>query len=247
MTTDGPPLVGISCYREEVSWGVWQQVRADVLHADYADTVAGGGGVPVLLPGAAHEASVPDLDAAADAVVARLDALVIAGGADVEPARYGAAPHPRTTGCRPDRDGWELALIAAADRVSLPLLGVCRGMQLMAVAAGGSLVQHLPDVLGSVLHSPGADAFGDVVIATVPGSRVAAAVGDAVSVRCHHHQVVGRHPGFVPVATAADGSLEAMERTGRRFCVAVQWHPENARDARLFNALIAAARTNTRS
>lgn len=245
MATDGPPVVGISCYREEVSWGVWQQVRADVLHADYADTVAGGGGVPVLLPGAAVGTGKSDVDAAADAVVARLDALVIAGGADVDPARYGAAPHPRTVGCRPERDSWELALIAAADRVSLPLLGVCRGMQLMAVAASGSLVQHLPDVLGSALHSPGADAFGDVPITTVSGSRVAAAVGNAVSVRCHHHQAVDRHPGFVPVATAADGTLEAMERTGRRFCVAVQWHPENARDARLFNALISAARANT--
>lgn len=237
-------MVGISCYREQVSWGVWRAAAADVLHADYADMVAGGGGVPVLLPSAAVDAGTMGVDAAADAVVARLDALVIAGGADVDPARYGAVPDPRTAGCRADRDAWELALVAAADRISLPLLGVCRGMQLMAVAAGGSLVQHLPDVLGSVLHSPGADAFGDVLISTVSGSRVAAAVGAEVPARCHHHQVVDRHPGFVPVARATDGTLEAMERAGRRFCVAVQWHPENAQDERLFSALITATRSN---
>ena len=180
MEADAPPVVGISCYREEASWSVWQQVTADVLPADYADMVTGAGGVAVLLPGLAGDGGT-DIDAAADAVVGRLDALVIAGGADVDPARYGAMPHTRTGGSRPDRDSWELALIAAADRIALPLLGVCRGMQVMAVAAGGSLLQHLPDQLGSAVHSPGADVYGEVAIVTAPGSRVAAAVGGAVS------------------------------------------------------------------
>ena len=242
-------MVGISCYRERVGWGVWNDVRADVLHADYADMVAGAGGVPVLLPSAPADQAASDtgtdhaaIDAAADAVVGRLDALVIAGGADIDPSRYGAAPHPDSGGWRPDRDSWEIALVGAADRISLPLLGVCRGMQLMAVAGGGSLVQHLPDVLGSAVHSPGADSFGEVPIVTEPGSRVAAAVGGSATARCHHHQVVDVHPGYQPVARAVDGTLEAMERTGDRFCVAVQWHPENARDARLFAALVEAAR-----
>jgi putative glutamine amidotransferase len=228
------PLIGVTTYREQTRWGVWDTV-ADVLHAQYADALLAAGGVPVLLP------PVSASDDVAAAVVARLDGLVVSGGADVDPGRYGEQPHPRTLSWREDRDAWESALIRAADAARLPTLGVCRGMQLMAVAAGGSLVQHTPELVGHEGHNPGGAEFGTTRVATQPGSRLAALVGGQVEVGCHHHQTVAAHPGFEPTAWADDGSLEAMERPGPRFCLAVQWHPEVRDDARLFAGLVAAA------
>jgi putative glutamine amidotransferase len=228
-----PPLIGLTVYREEAAWGVWQQ-RADLLPAQYAEAVTSVGGVPVLLP-------PTDAPGAAAAAVARLDGLVISGGADVAPDRYGADPHPRTAGWRPDRDAWEMELLDAAEEVGLPVLGVCRGMQLMAVHAGGSLDQHTPDLVGHEDHSPGGDVFGAVDVTTEAGSRVAALVGTSLSVSCHHHQSVAAYPGFTAAARAADGTLEAMEAPGDRFCVAVQWHPETAADVGLLAGLVEAA------
>ena len=228
------PLVGLTTYREEAAWGVWRH-RADVLHTDYADAIVAAGGVPVLLPPASGS------DISARSVVARLDALVISGGADVDPARYGEEPHERTAGWREDRDAWEVALLAAADEVGLPVLGVCRGMQLMAVAAGGALDQHTPDVVGHEEHSPGGDRFGALEVRTAEGSRVRAAEGDSLAAHCHHHQSVRTHPGFMATAWAPDETVEAMEVPGDRFCVGVQWHPEMGRDQALFGALVAAA------
>jgi putative glutamine amidotransferase len=227
------PLIGVTTYREQARWGVWDQ-RADVLPAQYAEAVVGCGGVPVLLPPV-------EGPGAADTVVARLDGLVISGGADVDPGQYGAAPHPRTAAWRPDRDAWELALLDAAEAVGLPVLGVCRGMQLMAVHAGGHLDQHTPDLVGHDDHSPGGDVFGSVAVTTEAGSRLAALVGSTLAVNCHHHQSVADHPGFVASARAADGTLEAMETAGDRFCVAVQWHPETAADVGLLAGLVRAA------
>jgi putative glutamine amidotransferase len=212
---------------------VWQQ-RADILPTQYADAVEDTGGVPVLLPPVGQEG-------AADAVVARLDGLVISGGADVDPSAYGAAPHARTAAWRPDRDAWERALLDAAEAAGLPVLGVCRGMQVMAVHAGGTLVQHLPDLIGDERHSPGGDEFGAVEVTTEAGSRVATLIGDRLSVNCHHHQSVESHPGYLPAAYAADGTLEAMEQPGDRFCVGVQWHPETAADVGLLVGLVRAA------
>jgi putative glutamine amidotransferase len=228
------PVVGISTYREKAAWGVWDTL-ADVLHAQYADAVLAAGGVPVLLPPAAAT------DDVARSVVARIDALVVSGGADVDPGRYGAEPHRRSSGWREDRDAWETALLRTADESGLPTLGVCRGMQLMAVAAGGSLHQHTPDLVGHEEHSPGGASFGSTGVRTAEGSRLRAVVGELVDVGCHHHQSVETHPGFEPVAWAVDGSLEAMERPGPRFCVGVQWHPEVGTDHTLFAALVAAA------
>jgi putative glutamine amidotransferase len=229
------PLIGLTTYREEAAWGVWRQ-RADVLPTQYAAAVESTGGVPVLLPPVAQPG-------AADAVVARLDGLVISGGADVEPERYGEEAHPRTAGWRADRDAWEIALLDAADAVGLPVLGVCRGMQVMAVRAGGALDQHVPDLVGHERHSPGGDEFGAVSVRTLPGTRLAVLVGDELAVSCHHHQSVRTHPGFDAVARAADGSLEAMEAPGDRFCVGVQWHPETAADVGLLAGLVRAAAT----
>ena len=227
------PLIGLTVYREEAAWGVWQQ-RADLLPAQYAEAVTSVGGVPVLLPPTVTPG-------AAEAAVSRLDGLVISGGADVDPGRYGAEPHPRTAGWRPDRDAWETALLDAAAAVDLPVLGVCRGMQVMAVHAGGSLDQHTPDLVGHDEHSPGGDVFGEVRVTTEAGTRVASLVGDSLSVNCHHHQSVASHPGFAASAHAADGTLEAMEEAGDRFCVAVQWHPETAADVGLLAGLVRAA------
>jgi putative glutamine amidotransferase len=229
------PVVGISTYREQAAWGVWN-TTADVLHAQYSDAVLAAGGIPVLLPPAAST------DDVARVVVRRIDALVVSGGADVDPGRYGAEPHRRTTGWREDRDAWETALLRAADEIGLPTLGVCRGMQLMAVAAGGTLHQHTPELVGHDEHSPGGDAFGRTRVRLADGSRLRTILGETVEAGCHHHQSVDLHPGFEAAAWAADGSLEAMERPGPRFCLGVQWHPEVGSDHTLFAALVAAAR-----
>jgi putative glutamine amidotransferase len=227
------PLIGLTTYREEAVWGVWQQ-RADILPTQYAAAVEATGGVPVLLPPL-------DQVGAADVVVARLDGLVISGGADVDPARYDAEPHPRTAQWRADRDGWEIALLDAATTVGLPVLGVCRGMQVMAVHAGGKLDQHTPDLVGHERHSPGGDEFGAIEVETTDGTRIAGLLGERLTVNCHHHQSVREHPGFLPAAHATDGTLEAIESPGDRFCVAVQWHPETAADVGLLAGLVRAA------
>ena len=229
----GAPVIGLTTYREDAAWGVWQQ-RADLLPTMYAAAVEETGGVPVLLPPLAQVG-------AADAVVARLDGLVISGGADVDPERYAEPAHPRTAGWRPDRDAWEVALLDAAEAIGLPVLGVCRGMQVMAVHAGGALDQHVPDLVDHERHSPGGDAFGETEVVTLSGTRVAGLVGDRLSVNCHHHQSVRTHPGYDAVAHAADGTLEAFEAPGDRFCVGVQWHPETAADVGLLAGLVRAA------
>jgi putative glutamine amidotransferase len=228
------PLIGLTTYREEARWGVWH-TSADLLPSVYARAIEAAGGVPVLLPPTAPA------DVAARALVARLDGLVVSGGADVSPARYAEQPHERTTTWRDDRDEWELALVEAADQDHKPILGVCRGMQVMAVGAGGGLDQHLPDTVGHEEHNPGGDRFGSTSVSVEEGSLLQRLVGGHLDVHCHHHQGVRTHPGFRPVAWAGDGTLEAMERPGERFCLAVQWHPEMAADAGLFLGLVRAA------
>jgi putative glutamine amidotransferase len=227
------PVVGITTYREQARWGVWDEL-ADLLHAAYARALEAAGAAVVLLP--------PGDTAMAPAVISRIDALVVAGGADVDPQQYDGEPHPRTVGVRPDRDAWELALLdEAADR-DLPTLMVCRGMQLEAARVGGVLDQHTPDVVGHERHSPGGERYGDIAVTTVPGTTLAGLLGPDVAVHCHHHQSVRSHPGLVEAARADDGTVEALEHPGRRFWVAVQWHPETQDDVGLFRGLVAAAR-----
>ena len=229
-----PPVIGITTYREQARWGVWDEV-ADVLHAAYARTLEAVGAAVVLLP--------PGPPATASAVLSRVDGLVVAGGADVDPARYGEQPGPQTTVVRPDRDAWELALLDEAARRDLPTLMVCRGMQLEAARVGGRLDQHTPDVVGDDRHSPGGDSYGEITVSTVPGTTVAALIGPEQQVRCHHHQSVREHPGLVVAARAGDGTVEAVEHPGRRYWIGVQWHPETLADIGLFQGLVAAART----
>jgi putative glutamine amidotransferase len=232
------PVIGLTTYRQKATWGVWN-ARADLLPTEYAAAVEAAGGVPLLLPPVA-------LPSAAEQVVGRIDALVVSGGVDVDPGRYGAEPHARTTGWQPERDDWELALLTAADETGLPVLGICRGMQLMAVHAGGALDQHTPDLVGHDAHSPGGDAYGSICVETVPGSRLADLVGERAEVSCHHHQSVASHPGFTAVARAEDGTVEAMEATGDRYCLGVQWHPETRLEIGLMAGLVAAAREHAR-
>ena len=230
------PLIGISTYREQARWGAWD-LPAVLLPASYPDAVAEAGGEPVLLPTGAVSAEA----------VRRLDGLVLAGGADVDPARYGHPAGPHTTVLRPERDAAELAVLQAALSRDLPLLAICRGMQLLNVELGGDLLQHLPDVPGAGIHHPGAGLFAGRQVRTAPGTQLDRLLGPTAAVDCHHHQALDRiAPELTPSAWAEDGLVEAVEATGRRFCLGVQWHPEAGADRRLFEALVSAAQVPIR-
>ncbi|MDF3288990.1 gamma-glutamyl-gamma-aminobutyrate hydrolase family protein [Streptomyces silvisoli] len=231
----GRPLIGVSTYWESSArYRVWQQPAA-LLPAGYPRIVQAAGALAVMLP--------PDDPGAAKEAVERVDGVVIAGGEDVDPRRYGAEPHPRTGPPAVERDAWELALIEAALASGTPLLGICRGMQLLNVALGGTLVQHLPDEVGHTEHAEREGVFGSHRIVPVPGTRLATAVPEPVDVPTYHHQAVGRlGNGLVASAHAVcDGTVEAVELPGTPFTLAVQWHPEMSDDPRVLRALVAAA------
>ncbi|QKW05381.1 gamma-glutamyl-gamma-aminobutyrate hydrolase family protein [Streptomyces sp. NA04227] len=222
------PLIGVSTYQEPARWGVWE-LPAALLPAGYPRLVQASGGICAMLP--------PDAPEVAAETVARLDGLVVAGGADVEPARYGAAPDPRTGPPARDRDAWELALIEAALDSGTPLLGICRGMQLLNVARGGTLLQHLDG------HTGGRGVFGSHAVVPVPGTRYAALVPETTEVPTYHHQAVDvLGTGLTVSAHAADGTAEALELPGS-WALGVQWHPEAGEDTRVMTALVRAAAT----
>ncbi|MET7457204.1 gamma-glutamyl-gamma-aminobutyrate hydrolase family protein [Streptomyces sp. NPDC005574] len=226
----GRPLIGISTYVEAgARWGVWE-LEAALLPVGYPRLVQRAGGLAAMLP--------PDAPEHAAAAVARLDGLVIAGGPDVEPARYGAEPDPRTGPPARARDAWELALIDAALTAGVPLLGVCRGMQLLNVALGGTLVQHLDG------HAEVIGVFGRHPVKPVPGTLYADAVPELTSVPAYHHQAVDRlGTGLVVSAHAEDGTVEAVELPSADWVLGVQWHPEMGEDVRVVSALVEAATT----
>ena len=188
------------------------------------------GGRAVLLP-------PDDLDAD---VLRVLDGLVLSGGADLGPELYGEQPGPFTQ-TRPERDAAEMLLARAALDADLPVLGVCRGMQLLTVAAGGRLHQHLPDLLGHEKHRPAPGVYGEHDARFTPGSRIAALMGDDLGIHCYHHQGVADAGTLTVTGRTAEGLIEAVEDPARRFALGVQWHPEVIRDKRLFGALVAAA------
>jgi len=231
------PVIGITAYVEPASWAVWRDLPATIVPLTYVQQVWGAGGLPVVLPPAPSEPT-PDV---VDSMLGPLDGLLLAGGADVDPARYGEAAHASVQPPRTDRDGTELALVRTARERGLPVLGVCRGMQVMVVAAGGRLEQHLPDRLGAKGHAPGRGEYGAHSVDIAAGSRLAGILGDQVEVSSYHHQGVLTHPGLEPVAWADDGVLEAVEDPAARFCVGVLWHPEVGTDPRLFEALVRAS------
>ncbi|WP_149180513.1 gamma-glutamyl-gamma-aminobutyrate hydrolase family protein [Streptomyces sp. TRM49041] len=222
------PLVGVTTYLDPARWGVWD-LPAALLPAAYPRLVRAAGGIAAMLP--------PDAPDVAAETVARLDALVIAGGADVEPLRYGAEPDPRTGPPARDRDAWELALLDAALAAGTPVLGICRGMQLLNVALGGTLVQHLD---GHVVE-PGR--FSHHTVKPVPDTRYGSLVPEAVQVPTHHHQAVDRlGTALLPSAYAEDGTVEAVELPEERgWVLGVQWHPEMGEDARVMAGLVRAA------
>lgn len=226
------PLIGISTYLEaSARWGVWDLPVA-LLPAGYGRLVREAGGLAALLP--------PDSPELAASVVARLDAVVVAGGPDVDPPRYGAGRDPRTGPPAPERDAWESALIGAALESGTPLLGICRGMQLLNVVLGGTLTQHLDGHAG-----PGgaAGVFGTHRVTPVPGTRYASVVPGDCDVPTYHHQAADRlGAGLVASAHAADGTVEAVELPGPGWVLGVQWHPESGDDVRVMAALVAAAR-----
>ncbi|AUG82138.1 glutamine amidotransferase [Kitasatospora sp. MMS16-BH015] len=227
------PLVGITSYLEPAAWGVWE-TNAVILPGSYLDAVTRAGGIPVVLPPHGNGAG---------ALLERLDALVLAGGADIEPSRYGAEPHERTGKPQPGRDGWELELLNEALARDLPVLGVCRGMQLLNVALGGDLIQHLPERTGDESHQIAPGTYHEQGVVISPTSRLGELLGHAAKVPCYHHQAVGRlGTGLSASAWAGDGTVEAVELPGHRFALGVQWHPEaDPTDTRLFDALVLSA------
>ena len=231
------PQIGLTCYAEPASWGVWQQVPAVLIPLGYVAMLQAAGAQALLIP---PEHGLDDQAAAA--LVGRLDGLVIAGGVDVDPTRYGELPHASGQTSRADRDDAELALVRAAVAVDLPLLGVCRGMQVMAVAAGGVLEQHLPDRVQHDGHAPAPGVYGRHAVRTADGSVLREILGEQVVVPSYHHQGVLRAPGYVESAWADDGVLEGFEAPTARWRVGVQWHPEAGEDGHLFEALVRAAR-----
>ena len=184
---------------------------------------------------------LPPTAEADDAVLDRVDAVVFAGGADLDPQLYGEHAHPETTGLRPERDAAELPLMRSALDRDLPMLGICRGMQLLSVICGGSLSQHLPDVVGHDGHRPSLGVYGLHDVRLEPGSKVHGILGDQVSVPSYHHQGLVSPGSLTVTGWADDDTPEAVEHPGKRFALGVLWHPEAGDDPRLFEGLVRAA------
>jgi putative glutamine amidotransferase len=227
------PVIGITSYAQDARWGVWH-LPAALVPLAYVDAVERAGGRAFLVP-----PTEDDVEQTLDA----LDGIVFSGGADVDPARYGAEAHPETDTPQARRDAGELALLTAALERDMPTLAICRGFQLLNVARGGDLVQHLPERVGNDGHKQVPGEFAVHPVEIRDGSRLAGIVGAGSQVTSHHHQALGKvGAGLVETAWAADGTLEAVEDPSLRFAVGVQWHPEAGEDAALFEALVEQAR-----
>lgn len=235
--SDVRPVIGMTTYLQQAQTGVWD-VRASFLPQIYFTGVNLAGGIAVLLPPQPVDGDV------ADRVLDRLDGLVITGGPDVDPSRYGQQPHPQTNEPARERDEWEFALLTGALARGIPVLGVCRGAQVLNTALGGTLHQHLPDVIGHTHHQKGNAIFGTSDVRTVPGTRLASLIGERSDAQCYHHQAIDRlGDGLVVSARDADGVIEAVEVPGEHFVLGVQWHPEERLDdLRLFRAVVEAAK-----
>lgn len=235
------PVIGLSAYATRAAWGVWD-VDATLVPQAYVDAVAAAGGLPVVLP---------VLPGVAVDLLDRLDGLLVVGGPDVDPARYGATPGPATQPPCRVRDATETELVAGAVARGLPVLGVCRGLQVINVLRGGTLIQHLPDVVGTDLHCPAPGHYGQHEVRVAPASLLASVLGgpdrapvERASVPSYHHQAVDLlGSGLVATAWSEDGVIEALEDPRLPFFVGVQWHPEVGDDLALFAGLVTAARS----
>jgi putative glutamine amidotransferase len=226
------PLIGITTYLTPAKWGVWDAETA-LVPATYVTSVERAGGRPMLVP-----PSEDGLEETLDA----LHGLVLPGGTDIEPELYGQAPHPETYGVVPERDRSELTLLTGALERDMPVLAICRGSQILNVARGGDLVQHLPEIVGHERHKEDPGVFGDHDVRIDTGSRLGGLIGEHAPIKSHHHQGFGRlGEGLRDVAWADDGTVEAVEDPDRRFLLGVLWHPEAGEDAALFKALVEAA------
>lgn len=228
------PVIGISTYEETATWRGWHR-RASLVPTDFVSGIAEAGAIPVLLPPYGS-------DAEAQRVVAGLDGVLIVGGADIDPARYGQQRTPHTGAPAPERDEWEAALVRSALAEDLPVLGVCRGMQMLNIVHGGTLLQHLPTDRGTEAHQPADPQFARIEIrmsaAHLPGS----VLGPHRSVGCFHHQATATvGDGLEATGWAADGTIETIADPARDFVVGVQWHPEIEPDRQLFAAFVRAA------
>jgi putative glutamine amidotransferase len=227
------PLIGITTYVTPAKWGSWE-LQAALVPAQYVDAVERAGGRAVLVP--PSEEGIEEL-------LLAVDGLIFSGGSDLEPETYGQEPHPETYGVVRERDDAELALLTAALTHDLPVLAICRGSQVLNVALGGDLVQHLPEVVGDEKHKHTPGVFADHEINLDPGTRVGSILGERAPVKSHHHQGFNRlGEGLVEAARAEDGTIEAVEDPSRRFALGVLWHPEAGEDLKLFEELVREAR-----
>ncbi|HYZ69581.1 MAG TPA: gamma-glutamyl-gamma-aminobutyrate hydrolase family protein [Mycobacterium sp.] len=233
------PVVGLTTYLQQAQTGAWN-VRASFLPAIYIEGVTLAGGIASLLPPQPVDADI------AARVLDGLDGLIMTGGRDVAPESYGQQAHSATDEPVADnrqRDAFEFALVDGAIRRGMPLLGICRGAQVVNVALGGTLHQHLPDVIGHTHHQQGNAVFSTSAVRTVPGTRLASLIGESSDAQCYHHQAIDRvGTGLIVSAQDSDGVIEAVEIPGDNFVLAVQWHPEERLDdLRLFAAVVEAA------
>ena len=237
MSGSEPPVIGLTTYLEQAQTGVWD-VPAAFLPRVYFDAVTKAGGIAVLLP------PQPVSSLVAERVLNGLDGLILTGGKDIDPAKYGQEPHPATDVPRPDRDDWEETLLRAAIERELPFLGICRGAQMLNVALGGTLVQHLPDVVGSTKYNLGRGEFNSIPVSVDRDTQLNYLVGHTVDAKVYHHQSLDRvADGLLVSARSGDGIIQAVELETVPFGVAVQWHPEESQDdIRLFSGLVDAAR-----
>jgi putative glutamine amidotransferase len=229
------PNIGVTAATERVSYGVWREVPAIISPARYVEAVQRAGGRPILLPPDPEDAEDPN------GILDLLAALIVTGGAgDLNPVLYDEEPHPQTGPVQEGRDAYELALVRGALTREMPILGICRGMQILNVAYDGSIEQHLPDVLGHEVHRHTPGTFADHEVRLDPGSLAARAAGsESTPVKSHHHQgikEVGR--GLKVTGWAEDDAVEALEDPSCRFVLGVLWHPEEDENSQLIKALV---------
>jgi putative glutamine amidotransferase len=231
------PIIGITTYLVPAAWAQWT-MEAALVPSEYVRAVARAGGVPLLVPPGAP----------VDETLSVVDGLVFSGGSDLDPELYGAEPHPETRGVVRERDDFELGLMRAALERDVPVLAICRGSQVLNVALGGDIEQHVPDRVGTEVHREVPGVFADHGVEVLDGTRLATLVGDRHDVKSSHHQGFGAlGDGLHEAARAPDGTVEALEAPARRFTLGVLWHPEMGEDMALFEALVTEARASRAS